>query len=243
MLIINADDWGGWREATDAALACFQRRRITSVTAMVFMDDSERAAHLAKATGIEAGLHLNFTKDFTGQNRYPKLSEYLARVRRYLAFNKYSGVLYNPLLRREFRYIVQAQLDEFRRLYGGPPSHVDGHQHKHLCSNVLLDDLIPRGQRVRRNFTFFPNEKGLVNRGYRCLLDKWIARKYRVTDFFFSLAESLRANSIARVVELAKEANVELMTHPEKAIERDFLMSDTFLQMLENEELGTYARI
>jgi chitin disaccharide deacetylase len=243
MLIINADDWGGWKEATNAALACFKQRRITSVTAMVFMKDSKRAADLATTTGIEAGLHLNFTQDFTGENRWSLLSEYQSRIHRFLMVNKYSFVLYHPLLRREFRYVFEAQVEEFQRLYEKPPSHVDGHHHKHLCSNVLLDNLIPHGQKVRRNLTFYPSEKGLVNRSYRYFIDKCIGRRYCITDFLFSLAESLQGNSVARVVGLAKRASVELMTHPEVVIERDFLMSDAFLQMVGDHELGSYARL
>jgi predicted glycoside hydrolase/deacetylase ChbG (UPF0249 family) len=48
VLIINADDWGRSPAETDAALDCFSNGRITSVTAMVFMADSKRAADLAK---------------------------------------------------------------------------------------------------------------------------------------------------------------------------------------------------
>ena len=65
MLIINADDWGRSVAETDAALKCFRERRITSVSAMVFMGDSERAAELAKENKLDVGLHLNFTDRFT----------------------------------------------------------------------------------------------------------------------------------------------------------------------------------
>ena len=44
MLTVNADDWGRSRAETDAALQCHGKKRITSVSAMVFMEDSERAA-------------------------------------------------------------------------------------------------------------------------------------------------------------------------------------------------------
>ena len=59
MLIINADDWGRAVAETDAALRCYRAGRITSVSAMVFMHDSERAATLAKQEDLDAGLHLN----------------------------------------------------------------------------------------------------------------------------------------------------------------------------------------
>ena len=65
MLIINADDWGRSVAETDAALRCYKGGRITSVSAMVFMEDSERAAELAKENELDVGLHLNFTDEFT----------------------------------------------------------------------------------------------------------------------------------------------------------------------------------
>jgi predicted glycoside hydrolase/deacetylase ChbG (UPF0249 family) len=46
MLIVNADDWGRNRDATDRSLECHRNGRITTVSAMVFMEDSERAADL-----------------------------------------------------------------------------------------------------------------------------------------------------------------------------------------------------
>jgi len=49
MLIVNADDWGRSLAETDAALRCLKRGRITSVSAMVFMQDFKRAARLAGA--------------------------------------------------------------------------------------------------------------------------------------------------------------------------------------------------
>ena len=55
MLIINADDWGRDRTATDTALGCHKNGRISSVTGMVFMADSQRAAELANSAGLDVG--------------------------------------------------------------------------------------------------------------------------------------------------------------------------------------------
>ncbi len=241
MLIINADDWGGWRQATDSALACVGCGRITAVTAMVFMDDSERAAELAIEGGLDVGLHLNFTAPFTGPQISPLLRQSQALVQRFLKRSKYAVVVYHPLLRREFRYLYQAQVEEFMRLYSRPPSHVDGHQHKHLCANMLLESIIPPGQMVRRSFSFWPGEKGWLNRSYRRLVDTWLARRYRTTDFFFSLLECLRLNRLDRVAGLSRTANVELMTHPEIPDERAFLQSDEYSAWVRDLPRGTYA--
>jgi predicted glycoside hydrolase/deacetylase ChbG (UPF0249 family) len=45
MLIINADDFGMDEISTNRILECYDRRLITSTTAMVFMADSIRAAN------------------------------------------------------------------------------------------------------------------------------------------------------------------------------------------------------
>jgi len=159
MLIINADVWGRSAVETDAALRCYEAGRITSVSAMVFMANSERAAELAKENQVNAGLHLNYSETFTGRNNSERLSECHNRLVRYLMRNKYSQLFYNPFLRKAFSYSYQAQVEEFERLFGKPPSHIDGHHHMHLCANLLLSKLIPAGMKIRSNFSFWPGEK------------------------------------------------------------------------------------
>src|SRR2546426_10477618 len=44
LLIMNADDWGRDRQTTDRTFECVLRGTVSSVSAMVFMEDSERAA-------------------------------------------------------------------------------------------------------------------------------------------------------------------------------------------------------
>ena len=62
----------------------------------------------------------------------------------------------------------------------------------HLCANLLLSNLIPAGMKIRRNFSFWPGEKSWLNRAYRSLVDRWLARRYRLTDYFFDLTQSIR---------------------------------------------------
>src|SRR5437899_7002514 len=158
MLIINADDWGRSVAETDAALRCYKEARITSASAMVFMEDSERAAELAKENDLDVGLHLNFTEPFTGGNYLTEVREHHERTSRYLIGNKYNQLVYNPFLRSAFSYSYEAQSEEFARLFGKLPSHIDGHHHMHLCANLLFSDLIPAGTKLRRNFSFWPAE-------------------------------------------------------------------------------------
>src|SRR5437879_6503305 len=110
MLIVNADDWGGWKSATDAALMCYRAGRITSVSGMVFMDDSERAANLATESKLDVGLHINFNQPFVGRNCASAVSAAHERLRRFLRWNKYTQLVYHPGLSKEFRTVFEAQL-------------------------------------------------------------------------------------------------------------------------------------
>src|SRR4051812_45553529 len=143
MLTVNADDFGRCVLATDRTMTCLAANRINSVSAMVFMEDSERAARLALDSGLNAGLHINFTEVFTGANIPRSLRQSQERLARFLRASRYALVFYNPLLRGAFREVFVTQLEEFTRLYGRVPSRLDGHQHMHLCTNMVVDDLIP----------------------------------------------------------------------------------------------------
>jgi predicted glycoside hydrolase/deacetylase ChbG (UPF0249 family) len=243
MIIVNADDFGRSQVETDSILSCFKERRITSASAMVFMADSNRAAELAQDAGIDLGLHLNLSQPFTGEVKAGPLRECHDRVVRFITSTKYSRCVYHPALRRQFRYVYEAQFDEFIRVYGRHPSHVDGHHHTHLCTNMMFDRIIPAQERVRRSFSFGRGEKNVLNRAYRFLIDFALARRYRLTDFFFSLQQCLQENRLSRVFELSKVANVELMTHPANPNEYSHLMSDAYRVSLHQLETGTYGSL
>ena len=242
MMIVNADDWGRSQAETEAALRCYQESRITSATAMVFMEDSARAADLGREAGIDIGLHLNLNQCFSGEAP-AKLRECHDRVVRFLTSNKYALIFYHPLLRDQFRYVYNAQAEEFQRLYGRLPPHLDGHQHMHLCSNMLLDGVIPAGQKIRRSFSFGPGQKGAINRAYRHLVDLRLKRKYHVTDFFFALSQHLGKENLQPICQLAVKSNVEVMTHPIVPAERDFLLSDEYLDVISAVRMGNFAAL
>jgi predicted glycoside hydrolase/deacetylase ChbG (UPF0249 family) len=242
MLIVNGDDWGRSEAETNAALDCHERGTVTSVSAMVFMKDSDRAAGIAKIAGVDVGLHLNLTEEFTSEETPAQLRQAHRRIARFLRRNKYAFLLYHPGLRKEFWSVYGAQADEFRRLYGVDPSHLDGHLHMHHCTNMMIDRIIPKGQRVRRNFSFWPGEKGVVNRTYRGLADLWLGRRYKLSDYFFSLESCLKAGTLSRVMELAKTAIVELMTHPVYPLEHGFLTGEICKSLMERMPKGSRVR-
>jgi hypothetical protein len=222
-LIINADDWGRDRETTDRTLECVVRSAISSVSAMVFMADSERAAAMAQAQGIDAGLHLNLTTPFSSPDCPSQLLEQELRISRHLRRHRFSQAVFHPGLVGSFEYVASAQYEEFCRLYGAAPKRLDGHHHMHLCANMLIEGLVPPGMIVRRNFSFQPGEKGLINRFYRQVVDRLLARRHRLTDFFFSLAPLEPPGRLRRVFTLARQFVVEVGTHAIKPEEYRFL--------------------
>ena len=231
-LIINADDWGVNQETTDRIIDCVQRGTISAVSAMVFMDDSARAAETALQLGVDAGLHLNLSTQFTSPACPTLLKEHLGKIASCLLRHPLSRVLYYPGLARSFEYVVASEFDEFCRLYGGNPERIDGHHHLHLCANVQRARLLPAGTLVRRNFSFLPGEKSLVNRLYRKAVDRRLARRHRVVDFLYNLAPLQSKDRLQRIFSSARNSVVEVETHPINPEEHRFLTSGEMLHQL-----------
>lgn len=227
-LIMNADDWGRDVLTTDRILDCSMKGAVSSVSAMVFMEDSERAADLAWQREIEAGLHLNFTTPFSSARCPSALLKHQQKVAYYLLRHRLAQIIFHPGLVQSFEYLVKTQLDEFNRLYGVVPERIDGHHHMHLCANVLIQRLLPSGAIVRRNFSFERSEKSIWNRSYRRVLDWCLARKYKLADYFFSLPPLGSRDRLRRISSLAQHFIVEVETHPVNPAEYQYLIGGSF---------------
>jgi chitin disaccharide deacetylase len=243
-LIINADDWGRNRDTTDRIFECTRRKTVSSVSAMVFMEDSERSAEVARNSGIDAGLHLNLTTPFTAPDCLPALVDQQQRIAKYFRrYHPLARVVYHPGLARAFRYVVGAQIDEFRRIYGTDPARIDGHHHVHLSSNVVFGGLLPSGAIVRRNFSFKPGEKSWYNRLFRNFVDGVVARNHRVTDFFFSIDPIDEPGRLERIFSLAQRSVVEVETHPYVPEEYQFLCGPEILQLTEKFPIASNFKV
>ena len=238
-LIVNADDWGRDQETTDRTLECLDCGAVSSVSAMVFMADSERAAAVAQDHGVDAGLHLNLTAPFSAPGTSTNLIEHQQRLARYLRHHRLGHVLYHPGLASSFQYVVDAQLDEFERLYGSKPGRIDGHHHCHLCANVLLGHLLPTGTIVRRNFSFRAGEKSFGNRFYRKVVDGVVAKRHRMTDLFFSLPP-LESHRLQRIFSASREFVVEMETHPINPEEHRFLARKEIFHWVEKANIQSH---
>jgi predicted glycoside hydrolase/deacetylase ChbG (UPF0249 family) len=230
-VIVNADDWGRDSDNTDRTLECILCGTVSSVSAMVFMQDSVRATQLAHEHGIDAGLHLNFTTPFTAPQCAARLTDHQLRLARFLRFHRLAPTLYNPLFASSFDYVVKAQIEEYERLFGARPVRFDGHHHMHLCANLCFQNLLPKGSIVRRNFSFGPGEKGFFNRQYRAWQDRRMARRHRMADCFFVLPPTDSLQRLKRIFELANHFDVEIETHPIYPKEHTLLTSGEFMRI------------
>ena len=243
MLIITADDYGKTRHATDSIFKCFSSKRITSASAMVFMEDSERAASIAFKTSLEVGLHLNFTQSFSACNIPLKLREHHNRVASYLTKHRFFQVIYNPFLANSFNFLFMAQQEEFMRLYGKLPDFYNGHHHMHLCANVLASKMIPNGARVRRTFTFDQGEKNPFNLLYRHILDIWVSKRFISTDCFFSIFPVINHERLRNIINRANKETIEIEVHPENNEEIEFLLSDQCKNLFDSVHSGGFRHL
>jgi hypothetical protein len=238
-LIVNADDWGRDRETTDRIFDCVARRTVSSVSAMVFMEDSERSASLARERQIDAGLHVNFTTRFSSPNAPSRLVERQQEIVAYLLRRRLNQTIFHPWLTGSFEYVMAAQLEEYCRIYGAEPERLDGHHHMHLCANVLLARLLPTGTVVRRNFSFQAGEKGWVNRLYRRAVDNRLRRRHRIVDYLFGLAPLDPPARLERILSLSRRSVVEVETHPVNADEYKFLTGGDAVRWAEGSPIAS----
>jgi len=239
VLIVNADDWGRDRNTTDRILDCVKLGSVSSTSAMVFMEDSQRAGLLAREHQVDTGLHLNFTTPFSGQLNSTHLLNHQNRIARYLLRNRLAQIIYHPGLVSSFEYVVAAQIDEYERVYGTSPERVDGHHHMHLCANVIFGKLLPEGVVARRNFTFSRGEKGRLNRFYRAYIDRQVAKRNPLVDYLFSIVPVDDLKRLRKIFVLANSAVVELETHPVLPIEYEFLTSGSIFSGLNGVEIAS----
>jgi chitin disaccharide deacetylase len=227
---------------TERTLECFLGGTVSSVSGMVFMEDSERSAAIAQERGIDVGLHLNLTSPFSFPGTATRLREQQQRISKFLRRHRFAPAIFHPGLRPAFEYVVAAQLDEFRRLYGADPIRIDGHHHMHLAANVLLGKLLPSGTVVRRNFSFERGEKSWANRLYRRVQDNVLSRRHRLPDFLFPLAPLDPRARLRRVFSLAKQGVVEVETHPINRDEYRFLTEGEILRLTEGVPIAIVSR-
>jgi predicted glycoside hydrolase/deacetylase ChbG (UPF0249 family) len=247
LLIVNADDWGGERRSTVAILDAFQAGRVTSTTAMVYMEDSRRGAEIARAEKLPVGLHLNLTQLFTAADTPPAVRDRQRRVAETFAGHGRDGHpgtaqlrrwLYDPRVAHLVTAALRDQLDCFEALYGCPPTHFDGHNYVDLTPNVFLSPALPRGAKMRNSLDRYPLPRSpmALARGLR---QKLRGQRLRSTRYVLHISD-LDLPDDPRLA-LAETDPVEVICHPDHGAEMDRLMSDEWAACLARLRTGSFA--
>lgn len=245
-LIVSADDVGRDREATDRTLECFEAGRVTSASAMVYMEDSDRASAALGAARIPVGLHINLSEPFTDPDTPLDVRSRQARLLPRFApdgARRAMRWLYDPRIRADVERCIDDQLQRFQALYGAPPTHVDGHQHVHLCPNVSLARSLPAGIRMRATLDTYPLQRS-PHALARALRERLTRFRFRATDYFFDIAEvdpRRRPGQERARLALSDGASVEVMAHPAFDHERECLMSPEWEEALRSLPLASFA--
>lgn len=241
MLTVTADDWGLRPEVSDAILACWRAGAIDGASAMVEMEDSERAFALAAAERVPLGLHLNLTTPFTAAAAEPRRLRqraavaYFARPRRRLVFD--------PLARGRLDACVADQLDAFAAATGATPRHADGHQHIQTCPTVLASPALGRVGSLREAHALVAGQRSVPRRAYRGAVNFAIRRRFRSARFVSlrDLHPALGGVGLEVLERLAREGDVEVMTHPAWEDERELLLSPQWAELRAGLPGGPFA--
>jgi chitin disaccharide deacetylase len=200
------------------------------------MADSERAAGIALERERPVGLHLNLTQPFDApelpgpvRERQRRACAHFANLgRRRWTFSP------NPRVRQLVADAIRDQLEAFAGLYGGrEPTHIDSHEHVHVCPDVFLSPALPRGRRVRQTLSPVPGESGhpavrLAQRAKHAAL----ARRFITTERFWRAAELAPGGGavpIAHALAEAASMPVEVMVHPSFPEELQTLRSEDWI--------------
>jgi predicted glycoside hydrolase/deacetylase ChbG (UPF0249 family) len=247
LLIVNADDWGGEEKSTDAIHEAFRGGLVTSTTAMVYMEDSDRAASIARAEELPVGLHLNLTQPFTDPKAPAPVRERQGRLAEAFAGSGKDGHpgvaswrrwVYDPGLRGAVTAALTDQLARFEALYGGPPTHFDGHNYVDVCPDVFLSSALPRGSKMRNSLDRYPLGKGAMAIA-RTVRQAARDRRFDSTRYVVHIAD-LDLPDDPRL-QLAAADPIEVITHPDHGPEMERLKSETWGRCLTRFRTGSFA--
>jgi hypothetical protein len=137
-LIVNADDFGFSQPINEGICEAYTQGVVTDTSVLVRSPYALHALVLAKQAGLAAGLHIDFVTPFA-QASSPEFGP--------------GGRLLEELVNREFKNEIRSvftceellkirdemrkQIDDFRKMAGRLPSHLDYHYGLHYLPDVM----------------------------------------------------------------------------------------------------------
>jgi predicted glycoside hydrolase/deacetylase ChbG (UPF0249 family) len=115
-LIVNADDFGLSEGINQGIIAAHEHGILTSASLMVRWPAAEQAAAYARSSRtLDVGLHLDLGEMSYIDGQWRSVYEIVSQ----------------DSDEKSFREEVTRQIERFIELMGGPPTHIDSHQHRH----------------------------------------------------------------------------------------------------------------
>jgi len=235
VLIVNADDFGASANVTSAICEAFDAGAITSTSGMVWMTDSARAAGIATERHLPTGLHLNLTLPFTAADTPRSVRERQLQLTGLFTSEGWREDAQRRLDRELLRSAISDQLERFREQFG-EPTHIDGHHHVHVADRVF--ELLPQTWptrpplRVPARADARPSRVELSLRAHLRAPDLSLA--------FEHLHPALGGSGLD-VLHRARDASVEVMTHPASQPQLAALLADDWRRTLAALPLGCYG--
>jgi chitin disaccharide deacetylase len=160
-LCICVDDYGLHEGINSAAIDLAEMGRVHAISCMTAWPSWEAQAQRlvsVAASGVDIGLHLDFTESLPEQTHRWPLGKFIAL--------SYLRQLDRAVIRAE----ITLQLDRFEQCFGDAPAYVDGHQHVHqlpIVRDELLAELALR----------YPNKRPWLRNTHSAGLDWQAARE------------------------------------------------------------------
>jgi predicted glycoside hydrolase/deacetylase ChbG (UPF0249 family) len=210
------------------------------------MSDSVRAAEIARANELPVGLHLNLDEQLTARDVPDRVRRQHDVVRRSFSRQRLRRWSYAPSgkLRNALAGAITAQIDEFERLYGRPPTHLDSHHHTvELSLDAIYSGAIRPATKVRN--PSWPERRTLrrVSRNWRRAV---VRRRFVTTAHFRDIRLMHPAFGGVRLetrLAPALAAPMEVMVHPGFSDELPVLLSSAWTELISAYRRGSWAEL
>lgn len=123
-ILLCADDFGMNPQVNAGIVALAELGRLSGTSVLVDAPAAGEHVNALLASGVQVGLHLNFTESFGQAGLCLPLRSFIAAA--YL----------RKLPLAQLKNDIQRQLLRFRQITGRPPDYIDGHQHVHQLPGV-----------------------------------------------------------------------------------------------------------
>ena len=184
-LIVNADDFGISPGVNRGIIEAHERGIVTSTSFMTRWPAAREAAEYGRAhPGFGIGLHIDLSEWVCRNGNWEPLYEVVS--------------LDDPAAVRDE---VRRQLDDFRRLLGRDPDHIDSHQHAHRNEPVLS---------VARQIA---DELSVPLRHFTPQI-RYCGEFYGQDDQGRSYPELISAEALSGLIGRLKSGTTELCCHP-----------------------------